>query len=603
MAKRRMETNLCAFFHNEYPESRPYDAKVMQVWFIIALNERGRRAMKHWKRAAVLLTAGVLWAGGSVDCFALPRIQADYRMVDTLPEGKEGSEFISLINDDIEYQVEAGDTLWGIARRFWGSGNRYQEICSRNTDVIFDPGVLMAGDTIRIPSYVYIPKDRFDNGGLTCRESIRIALPEIVDNSYFLTDSIHVPYQPRHIAVSSLPVTNRMGENALTENWEEFVAEVERCSENCQGRVSNLKFEKYGMKEGSDLCGYSFDFDTGEKVMEFALFYRLGVKNMAEVIGVQEKPQETSVKNVVDVTRYIAASFQDYGEKIGAGFVKTTDNVGALDWNYPELHNPFTFAMEECIEYAPDPQQDMPGDYEIRWEEPMLEQLTRSALVELWQLEGDTKEKFQERPLMASDLDVIRRVRCMFYPEGFPYGRKDEADYMPLLVLECNGCWEELRLEGDAALTCGDLGYFRNAEKLELVICTQKDYSFIANMPHLKELSIRAGETVDNVDFLSGLEELRTLELIQDYDYEDGGKPAAFENITDVSQLKSCTQLHYLFLEMPGLRDFSFLESCPQICTMELSGEPEGEPAVPDLELLPNARFIHFYEDSVRFEP
>lgn len=478
--------------------------------------------MKHWKQAAVFLAIGALWIGGSFDSFAAPGIQADYRMVDALPEGKEKSEYISLISGDIEYQLEAGDTLWGIARRFLGAGSRYEEICRKNTDVISDPNILMAGDTIQIPEYRYIPKDRFGRGGLSYEGATRIALPDIVDDSYFLTDSIHVPYKAHRIVVSSLPVTNRMGENALTENWEEFVAEVERCSKNCQGRVSNLKFEKYGMDEGSDLCGYSFDFDTGEKVMEFALFYRLGAKNMSEVIGVQEKSQETCLTNVVDVTRYIAASFQDYGGKIGAGFVKVTDNVGALDWNYPK---------------------------------------------------------------------------------GFPYGRKEEEDYKPLLVLECNGCWEEIRLEEDRVLIYEDLGYFRNAEKLALIICTQKDYSFIANMPHLKELSIRAGEAVDNVDFLSGLKELRTLKLIQDYDYEDDGKTAAFENITDVSQLKNCPQLRYLFLEMPGLHDFSFLESCPQICTIELSGEPKGEPAVPELSLLSNARFIHFYEDSLRFEP
>ncbi len=559
--------------------------------------------MKQWKRMAAFLATGVLWMGGSFDCLAAPGVQANYRMVDTLPEGKKESEYIPLISGDIEYQVKAGDTLWGIARQFWGAGSKYQEICRRNTDVIYNPDVLKAGNTIRIPAYMYIPKDRFDRGGLTCRESIRIALPDIVDAKYFLTSSIHTPYSSQNLAVSSLPVTNRMGENALTENWEEFVAEVERCSETCQGRVSNLKFEKYGMKEGSDLCGYSFDFDTGEKIMKFALFYRLDIQNMAEVIGVQEKSKADSTVDVVDVTRYIAASFQDYGNRIGMGYVKTTDNVGALDWNYPELHNPFTFAMEECIEYAPEPQQNMPGDYEIRWEEPVLEQLTRSALIELWKLEGKEKEEFLQRPLMASDLDVIQRVYCAFYPEGFPHGRKEEEDYRPQLILECNGNWQEVNMEEGRVLTWQDLKYFRNVEKLELVTYTQKDYSFIANMPHLRELSIRAGKPVDNVAFLSELKELRTLKLIQDYDYDDEGEVAAFENITDVSELKNCPQLHYLFLEMPRLKDFSFLESCPQICTIELSGEPEGEPVVPDLELLPNARFIHFFEHSFRFEP
>lgn len=94
------------------------------------------------------------------------------------------------------------------------------------------------------------------------------------------------------------------------------MAEVIRCSETCDGRVSNLKFEKYTVENGCDLCGYSFDFDVGDAIKEYVVFYRLGERNMAEVIGRREREKGAEQDTrLIDVTRYIAASFEDFGEE------------------------------------------------------------------------------------------------------------------------------------------------------------------------------------------------------------------------------------------------------------------------------------------------
>ncbi len=47
------------------------------------------------------------------------------------------------------YTVAAGDTLWAIAERFYGDGNRYMEIATANN--MDNPDMVSAGQTLTIP--------------------------------------------------------------------------------------------------------------------------------------------------------------------------------------------------------------------------------------------------------------------------------------------------------------------------------------------------------------------------------------------------------------------------------------------------------------------
>lgn len=50
--------------------------------------------------------------------------------------------------EDVTYIVEPGDTLWGIAERFFGDGNRYKEIAELNN--LADPNIIHAGQELVI---------------------------------------------------------------------------------------------------------------------------------------------------------------------------------------------------------------------------------------------------------------------------------------------------------------------------------------------------------------------------------------------------------------------------------------------------------------------
>jgi len=533
-------------------------------------------------------------------------IQYDYAPVTELPRDAYAADYICLIKEESTYDVKPGDTLWHISEVLLGNGSKYAQLYDSNRNIITDANFILPGMQLSIPGgRLYIPKDRYDRGGLAYEGAMRIALPDMVDNSYFLESDIFDPTSfGNGISIFSTPVTNQMGENALTDHWEDFVSEVTRCSATCDGRVSNLTFEKYQVENGCDLCGYYFDFDTGEKTIEFVVFYRLGIQNMAEVIGVREKKNN---ETLIDVTRYIAASFEDYGGKIGMGYTKLGDNVGADDWNYPELHNLFTSAMKNFTNYTKRPDENFPNDHEIIWTEPKFEQAVRNSLIKLWQLNDEEKTEFLNRPIMASDIDVITDIKCTLYQED----ADEKSPKRFVLSLSFNDQKEKIDLGENMIFTYTDLANFQNVKTLSIADSNLTDYSFINDMTQLRSLSLYAGKTVENMDFLTGLTNLRKLSLSSFSDYTNADWSvktediAAFSNITGLDELRNCPHLGYLILEMPGLTDFSFLKNCPEICTVILYPEisDETKPATPDLELLPNARFLNFYGESIRWEP
>ncbi len=49
------------------------------------------------------------------------------------------------------YDIQKGDTLWAIAKRFLGNGNLYTQIVEANREVIKDPDLIYPGQKIRIP--------------------------------------------------------------------------------------------------------------------------------------------------------------------------------------------------------------------------------------------------------------------------------------------------------------------------------------------------------------------------------------------------------------------------------------------------------------------
>lgn len=267
--------------------------------------------------------------------------------VQELPEEADPEDYIKLTGDDMmEYEVQEGDSLWRISECFYGTGYRWPTIV-RAEDAPEDPNYLLAGEMVFLPEVCYIRKDPLSRGGLRSEGSFQIEQPDGFAHYFLNGDLTYVPWEEEN-QIHSLPITNPVGENPFhePEDWEAFQAEAVRCSEElCPGRVSNLTFEKSHMEDGYDLYGYSFEYATGEEILEYVDFFKFGKDNMSEVIGVREQEPNTVLINTV---RYVAASFTDYGGKPGMGWGDgTIPNVGADKWEYPYLHNLFEAAREQ----------------------------------------------------------------------------------------------------------------------------------------------------------------------------------------------------------------------------------------------------------------
>jgi len=49
------------------------------------------------------------------------------------------------------YEVVSGDTLGGIAKRFYGNAGKYMKIFEANRDILDDPNLIKVGQKLRIP--------------------------------------------------------------------------------------------------------------------------------------------------------------------------------------------------------------------------------------------------------------------------------------------------------------------------------------------------------------------------------------------------------------------------------------------------------------------
>jgi nucleoid-associated protein YgaU len=50
------------------------------------------------------------------------------------------------------YDIQKGDTLWAIAEKHYGDGNKYHQIFEANREVIKNPDLIFPGQKIRIPA-------------------------------------------------------------------------------------------------------------------------------------------------------------------------------------------------------------------------------------------------------------------------------------------------------------------------------------------------------------------------------------------------------------------------------------------------------------------
>ncbi|MDE7286739.1 MAG: LysM peptidoglycan-binding domain-containing protein [Lachnospiraceae bacterium] len=548
-------------------------------------------------KAAIFM---IMLLGISTDSHAYFGQNEDYYLTDEKPEGRGRGHYLEFVSEET-YTVKSGDTLWKIAEDYWGNGTYYQRIWSDNEDVVSIPEHLMPGMELKLEKTLYtkvgiedyLNRDQFRHDLIVDEEAFEI------EDAFGRKD-----FTPPYCIYVSVPYMNDLKEVDPYVYWEEFKEEVYRCSkEICGDLVSDLSFERYQVTGIGNLCGYHFTFDAGDKEYVIMAYFCYNSTTKSEAFALCEKEYctEAILELVRGKTCYAAVRFLDPG----VYYVKAQDYVGAEEWNYPQLRNPFVNAMQRLYSGPLEQVEDYPDDYAIEWREPEFEKLVREELAGLWQLTEEEKQAFMERDVTASDLAGIEEMELSYY--SIEHGGEEEYLRVRLNGSADNGSDITLYSPVEERLmgTLEDLRHFRGLKSLNLMLRAPSitDLSCIENLTNLRvlDMNIHSADTkVKDVDFLGKLTNLRTLRMGGWYwkaEYNE-----YFEGITDLSILRNCPHLAYLTLKAGNVESYDFLGDLPDIYYIYLSEVRGGKNIVPEESLLPNACFIDIYGEQVRYE-
>jgi len=101
-------------------------------------------------REKVILIVGNIKGVGQVNADQLITIE----MLADTSEDESSTEQSIEIPEEIFYTIADGDTLWGIATKFYDDGSKYTHIVEANLEVIKDEDLIYPGQTIRIPEVI-----------------------------------------------------------------------------------------------------------------------------------------------------------------------------------------------------------------------------------------------------------------------------------------------------------------------------------------------------------------------------------------------------------------------------------------------------------------
>ncbi len=554
----------------------------------------GRR-LKRYAKAAFFL---IMLSAVSINSHAYIGRNNDYFFTENLPEDRGKNHYLEFVGKET-YTVKPGDTLWDIAKDYWGEGTYYQRILSDNEGVADIPEHLMPGKKLDLEKTMYL------NVGIEDYiNEDQFGFDLLVEGAAFETEHSFglKNYRLPYCIYASVPYVNDLKEADPYAHWEEFKEEVSRCSrEICGDLVSDLAFERYQVTGIGSLCGYRFTFDAGEAEYVIMAYFCYNSTTKSEAFALCEKKRctETVLEMVRGKTCYAAVRFLDPNMYQA----KKQDYEGAEVWNYPQLRNPFATAMQQLYSGPLKQVEDYPDDYAVVWEEPEFEKLVREELSRLWKLTEEEKRAFAERDVTVSDLALIEEMEIVY--NSAEYGGKE---YLRVQLNKSAGYGTEidydLPAEGRLMGTLEDLRHFHGLRSLKISLHAPDiaDLSCLGYLTGLKVLDMElysADTQVKNLDFLGKLTDLRELRI--DGQFAKYGYNQYFKGITELSVLRSCPHLTYLTLALAtgNSESYDYLGDLPELYYVSLSRTNAGKSIE---SLLPNACFIKINGDWVRFE-
>ncbi len=544
--------------------------------------------------------------------------QQSYPLLSEIPEGADPENYMRLLTPgETLYQVQAGDTLWGLSREFYRTGTVWKVLARQHPGLLEGSSVLLPGMELSVPQIWYVRKQEFSQGGfssLACSYDLpgdwHFGYPEWEPCLEVYWSQCQEAKVYGHITDSASAVFPFPGYDR--EQYQKLTEQIRSCMDRTAESTAGIRFDEpvfsnYIRDDGAELFFYTFRIETEEEQTAFAVAYVDSGTYTAEFIGCCPLPEDGEDEGlrcpIEEITRYMAASFTELGGEKNFNSLKYRPYTGAEAWDWEKLHNPFAMAASLYGIYGTEEEAELTGeDYELVIVSEEWEDLLRRMVRYHFDLSKEEWEELENRPLKAGDVAWITEVTLTEHPVP---GR----DKVSVNGLEPGG---EYDLADFNLTTARDLSQLPNLRSLALETGTISDYEELADCTSLEELSIASSEPLKETEWLAKLPRLKSLELeismfthLHALGFTDED-PTTFppEMMPDVDyheqvsyerkffdSLSKCTGLESLNIQHFGRFDSSFLTELPNLYYFRLSGEDSeteiGQERLADYEKYP----------------
>lgn len=276
--------------------------------------------------------------------------------------------------EDITYEVQPGDSLWSIARQFYGDGRYYGNLQWANP--ISEDRALVPGMELTVPHREVVWRRRYDEEGFGwayCqlpsgeRCPTRFVTSKPIDWYYgsmaFAAGAgldVLWPKEPpgeEHVNqfgydADEIHVFCRVDANPdgdfFAGRWLEVQDSIRKSAAAYWGNsVDTFEFDHYTLDNGENVYCYSFVVYRQKDKLVCAVAYRLCDNMLVEYIGIEPMDLHWEVGQSHDVMLRVPymAAFTDTGTKIEEARCDPETFYGRENWDFPQLHNPFALTQ------------------------------------------------------------------------------------------------------------------------------------------------------------------------------------------------------------------------------------------------------------------
>lgn len=279
--------------------------------------------------------------------------QEPYQVLREKPRGNL-EDYIAFTEEDTGYETLAGDCLWSIAEKLWGSGDGYMQLAALNADVLADPDLIYPGMVLNTGRNVYMKRPAADAAVST--PEYRFGMPDGWRVGSLEAGDAYANLSLFDNAISGVACLIRDKEEAAVksmEDWEAckriIVNYVRKKYAEC---VSDLSFEHYQSEAGEDIWLYSYVYEINLKKYGYngsrmSIYVCQGIKQTAHIQA--EFTGFYTDDTIQDIVRYMTVTFEELPSSGDDAVSVNASNMTIAPssiWNLSGIHNPFAWVEE-----------------------------------------------------------------------------------------------------------------------------------------------------------------------------------------------------------------------------------------------------------------